>query len=93
MQFKIKVDNSHGMESTNLQNVRNAKEEKRAEQREREGWRDLGRENQSEERIKKRTSMAQKQQEKKPTNKQHKIATVHFVYCLVCNLIQCISMG
>lgn len=36
MQFKIKVDNSHGMESTNLQNVRNAKEEKRAEQRERE---------------------------------------------------------
>lgn len=69
MQFKIKVDNSHGMESTNLQNVRNAKEEKRAEQREREGWRDLGRENQSEERIKKRTSMAQKQQEK-ITNKQ-----------------------
>lgn len=62
-------------------------------ERERGGWRDSGRENQSEERIKKRTSMAQKQQEKKPTNKQHKIATVHFVYCLVCNLIQCISMG
>lgn len=66
MQFKIKVDNSHGMKSTNLQNT--------LCNRECDG----------------NGVRAERMREKKmskQTNKQYRIATVHFVYCLVYNLI------
>lgn len=77
MQFKIKVDNLPSMKSTNLQNALCNRE-----------W-DGNMERTKEHGTMQRTdeSRRRKEEKKEQTNKQYKIATVHFVYCLVYNLI------